>query len=170
MIMISSREINLRSSALINWFSIQTCCVQWTLVITMQCWKRKTSWRAFKSIHFENAMNKDFWLGEFTTTSGIETCYHNFSSSMRNEWNWKCDCALDEPRIVCIVPGFHHVKLKNRRSCLSCFWFPLFLMPKFHLFIKGMNNDKLIITQRVHPPSLNMHTEGDVGTWDISYF
>ena len=43
-------------------------------------------------------------------------------------------------------------------------------MPKLHLFIKGMNNDKLIITQRVNPPSLNMHTEGDVGTWDISYF
>ena len=46
-------------------------------------------------------------------------------------------------------------------------------MPKLHLFIKGMNNDKLIITQHVHPPnppSLNMHTEGDVGTWDTSYF
>ena len=43
-------------------------------------------------------------------------------------------------------------------------------MPKLHLFIKGMHNDKLIITQRVHPPSLNMHTEEDVGTWDTSYF
>ena len=30
-------------------------------------------------------------------------------------------------------------------------------MPRLHLFIKGMNNDKLIITQRVNPPSLNMH-------------
>ena len=92
--MIRSREINLRASALIHWFPIQTCCVQSTLVITMQCWKRKTSWRAFKSIHFEYAMNKDFWLGEFTTTSTIESCYHNFSSSMRKEWNWSNVIAL----------------------------------------------------------------------------
>ena len=92
--MIRSREINLRASALIHWFPIQTCCVQSTLVITMQCWKRKTSWRAFKSIHFEYAMNKDFWLGEFTTTSAIESCYHNFSSSMRKEWNWSNVIAL----------------------------------------------------------------------------
>ena len=96
------------------------------IVITMQCWKRKTSWRAFKSIHFEYAMNKDFSLGEFTTTSAIESCYHNFSSSMRKEWVnqrmklIKCDCALINPT-SCIVPGFHHVKLKNGRSCLSCF-------------------------------------------------
>ena len=43
-------------------------------------------------------------------------------------------------------------------------------MPKLHLFIKGMHYDKLIITQSVHPPSLNMPTEGDVGTWDTLYF
>ena len=93
--MIRSREINLRASALIHWFPIQTCCVQSTLVITMQCWNRKTSWRAFKSIHFEYAMNKDFfWLGEFTTTSTIESCYQNFSSSMRKEWKWSNVIAL----------------------------------------------------------------------------
>ena len=45
-----------------------------------------------------------------------------------------------------------------------------FLMLKLHLFIKGMNNEKLMISQRVNLLSLNMHAKGDVGTWDIPYF
>ena len=80
----------------------------------------------------------------------------------------KCDCALMNPASYCSrIP-----------SCQVEKWeiVPFMLLvstvsnAEAHLFIKGMNNDKLIITQRVNPSSINMHTDGDVGTWDTSYF
>ena len=101
-------------------------------------------------------------LGEFTTTSGMESCYHNSSSSMRNEWNWNAIALWWTP---------HRMHCFRIPSCQVEKWE---IVP-FILLISTVSNaqapyDKLRITQRVNPPSLNIPTEEDVGTWDISYF
>ena len=154
--MIRSREINLRASALINWFPIQTCCAQSRFSHYNAMLEAKNIVKGFQIHPFCVFYEQRFLIGWI----------HN------NQWNWimlsqllfqyakrmklKCDCALMNPASYALFQ-----ELKNGRSCLSCFWFPLFLMPKLHLFIKEMNNNKLMITQRVNPPSLNMQTEGD---------
>ena len=85
-IMIRSREINLHSFVLMNWFPIQNGYVQLIFATTMQCWKRKISWRAFKSIHFEYAREEWFLIRQIHDNQwNLESCCHSFAICWRNK-------------------------------------------------------------------------------------
>ena len=72
---------------------------------------------------------------------------------------WTAIFRSDEPRIVCILPGVHHGKLKHGGSCLSCFLF--FTVSnvqapfvKLEALVNRINDDKSMIMQCVYnPPS-----------------
>ena len=76
----------------------------------------------------------------------------------------------DEPRIICIFFRIASCQVEKWEIVPFMLLVSTFLMLKLHFFIKEMNNEKLMISQRVNPLSLKMHTEGDDGTWGISYF
>ena len=85
--MIRSRVINLHSFVLMNCFPIQNCCVQLIFAASLQCWRRKISWRAFKSIHFEYAREEWLLIRQIhdNLLRGIESYRHNFSICGRNK-------------------------------------------------------------------------------------
>ena len=49
----TSKQVKLRASLLINWFPIQTSCVQLIFTTMVQYSKLQLFWKAVKSIHFE---------------------------------------------------------------------------------------------------------------------
>ena len=102
---------------------IQTCCVQSTLVITMQCWNRKTSWKGFQIHSFWVCHEQRFLIGWI----------HN------NQWNWimlsqllfqnaermkliKYDCAPMNPTSYVLFQDSIMSSWKmGDRACLSSF-------------------------------------------------
>ena len=142
--MIRSREVNLRAFLLINWFPIQSSCVQMILATTMQYSTQKLPWRAFKSIHFEYPREDWVLILRIHNISMITIWSRQVNLRASVSINW---FSISNSDLSCSVDFCHYdAMLEERHFLKSCQIHPFWVCTWWMILIRWIHNNQWNIT------------------------